>query len=62
MMDTKPIFLQEKLHMSVLLVPIIEKHKEMIKTYDCNSFLSKIGVLLQVFVVHFLAVDISLAT
>ena len=37
-MDTKPIFLHEKLRMGVLLVPMIEKYKEIDKNLRFLQF------------------------
>ena len=72
-LGVKPVFLYEKLHMDVLLVPIIEKYKENDKQLRFLQFSKQNWwVLLNAFVMilshsmaeraHFLAVDTSLAT
>ena len=42
-MDIKPISLHEKLRIGILLVPMIEKYKEIDKKLDFYGILSKIG-------------------
>ena len=73
-MDIKPISLHEKLRIGVLLVPMIEKYKQIHKNLRFLQFSEKNWlVLLHVFVMiyiahsaaeraHFLAIVTSLAT